>query len=139
MREGSDLCQNCQNDRKQKIHLIYQHIQDYPGVTVRQLSRRFDVPEPEIEQIIYTQSMGTSKYLVRTLCARCKTVVPNLYRFGKFCADCNQDLRQDLRREQEKAQETEWREQRKYNYNLPSANRENEDMTKYGLKKWGFQ
>lgn len=85
----SDLCRGCYAYSKSQNMEIYRHIQENPGITMMELSQKFNTSVRDIESLIFSGVLGTANQLVRSYCALCKCEMTFVNRVGYFCYRCN--------------------------------------------------
>jgi uncharacterized protein len=88
-RSYSDLCRGCYAYDKSQSMEIYRHIQENPGISMIELSEKFNTTVREIESLIFSGVLGTANLLVRSYCALCKCEMTFVNRIGHFCYSCN--------------------------------------------------
>jgi len=74
--------------QKQKM-AMFDFVQENPGVSIEEISQRFDISTKEIESMLFSGAFGTANQLIKTQCAKCKCEMTALNRVGYFCYSCN--------------------------------------------------
>lgn len=85
----SNLCNGCFSYEKNQNMEIYRYVQDNPGVTVEEISKKFNTPVQEVESLVFSGVLGTANQLIRSVCAMCKCEMTYVNRIGYFCYACN--------------------------------------------------
>ncbi len=84
------LCGTCY-EYEQELHKeIYRFIQANKGISIEKLAEKFDIPQQEMETLLFSGALGTAVQLVTSQCAMCKCEMTFINRIGHFCYNCNQ-------------------------------------------------
>ncbi len=85
----SSLCGGCYHYEQDQHMEIYRFIQDNPGTTMDEISRKFNIPQKDIEGLVFSGALGTANLLIKSHCSMCKCEMTFANRVGHFCYKCN--------------------------------------------------
>lgn len=82
------VCPSCHQHSLDKTSMVYQYIQEHPGLSVKMVASQCKIATKELEEILLSGKLGTAANLVLYHCQCCSQILPASLLKGRFCSEC---------------------------------------------------